>query len=137
MAPPPRNPVLIIVRRLVNFPDEVIMSRRGRMGRILSPRHTLPPNTTCTYYFHGYQPSDRVWIYFTNYHLQILQPTTGSSTASSSTANDGNAINNTYQNYFAGQVRKGEARQPRLPYSLRVMDRTRERRSVDPFKVQP
>ncbi|XP_055708213.1 uncharacterized protein LOC129804698 [Phlebotomus papatasi] len=54
-------------------PDDVLMSRRGRMGRILSPRHTLPPNTTCTYYFHGY-PTDLVWIYFTSYHLQILQP---------------------------------------------------------------
>lgn len=56
-------------------PDDVLMSRRGRMGRILSPRHTLPPNTTCTYYFHG-QPTDLVWIYFTNYNLQILQPPT-------------------------------------------------------------
>lgn len=66
------------------------------MGRILSPRHTLPPNTTCTYYFHGFQPTDRVWIYFTNYHLQILQPAT-------TTPNDGNAINNTHQSYY--QVR--------------------------------
>ncbi|XP_001841887.2 uncharacterized protein LOC6031035 isoform X2 [Culex quinquefasciatus] len=55
-------------------PDEVLYSRRGRMGHLLSPRHTLPPNTTCTYYFHGI-PSDLVWIAFTNYHLQILQQT--------------------------------------------------------------
>ncbi|XP_055538811.1 uncharacterized protein LOC129726149 [Wyeomyia smithii] len=58
-------------------PDEVLYSRRGRMGHMLSPRHTLPPNTTCTYYFHGV-PTDLVWISFTNYHLQILQPSTGS-----------------------------------------------------------
>lgn len=42
------------------------------MGKILSPRHTLPPNTTCTYYFHG-QPGDLVWLSFTSYHLQMLQ----------------------------------------------------------------
>lgn len=53
--------------------DEVYMSRRGRMGRILSPRHTLPPNTTCTYYFIGFEATDLIWIYFTSYNLQILQ----------------------------------------------------------------
>ncbi|XP_055602820.1 uncharacterized protein LOC129751377 isoform X2 [Uranotaenia lowii] len=58
-------------------PDEVLFSRRGRMGHLLSPRHTLPPNTSCTYYFHGV-PTDLVWISFTNYQLQILQPTSGS-----------------------------------------------------------
>lgn len=45
------------------------------MGTILSPRHTLPPNTTCTYYFRGF-PTDLVWISFTSYHLQSLQPIT-------------------------------------------------------------
>lgn len=49
------------------------MSRRGRMGKILSPRHTLPPNTTCTYYFVGFETTDLIWIYFTSYNLQILQ----------------------------------------------------------------
>lgn len=44
------------------------------MGKILSPRHTLPPNTTCTYYFHG-QPGDLIWISFTSYHLQMLHHT--------------------------------------------------------------
>jgi len=42
------------------------------MGRIVSPRHTLPPNTTCTYHFHGY-PGDLIWLSFTSYNLQILQ----------------------------------------------------------------
>ncbi|XP_058834641.1 uncharacterized protein LOC131691912 isoform X2 [Topomyia yanbarensis] len=64
-------------------PDEVLYSRRGRMGHMLSPRHTLPPNTTCTYYFHGV-PTDLVWISFTNYHLQILQ-TTGSGSGENGT----------------------------------------------------
>ncbi|CAD7083100.1 unnamed protein product [Hermetia illucens] len=53
-------------------PDDVLLSRRGRMGRIVSPRHTLPPNTTCTYYFHGY-PGDLIWLSFTSFNLQILQ----------------------------------------------------------------
>lgn len=52
--------------------DDVLFSRRGRMGRIVSPRHTLPPNTTCTYHFHGY-PGDLIWLSFTSYNLQILQ----------------------------------------------------------------
>ncbi|XP_058065903.1 uncharacterized protein LOC131215530 [Anopheles bellator] len=59
-------------------PDEVLLSRRGRIGHLLSPRHTLAPNTTCTYYFHG-MPTDLIWISFTHYHLQILQPSSGSS----------------------------------------------------------
>ena len=45
------------------------------MGRLLSPRHTLPPNTTCTYYFHGF-PNDLIWLSFTSHHLQLLQPVT-------------------------------------------------------------
>jgi hypothetical protein len=63
------------------FPDDVLMSRRGRMGNILSPRHTLPPNTTCTYYFYGF-PTDLIWISFTSYHLQILQPTSSNDNSS-------------------------------------------------------
>ncbi|XP_035784702.1 uncharacterized protein LOC118462806 [Anopheles albimanus] len=59
-------------------PDEVLLSRRGRIGHLLSPRHTLAPNTTCTYYFHG-MPTDLIWISFTHYHLQILQPNSGNS----------------------------------------------------------
>ena len=54
------------------FADDVLFSRRGRMGKIYSPRHTLPPNTTCTYHFHGY-PGDLIWISFTSFNLQILQ----------------------------------------------------------------
>lgn len=42
------------------------------MGKIYSPRHTLPPNTTCTYHFHGY-PGDLIWLSFTSFNLQILQ----------------------------------------------------------------
>lgn len=49
--------------------------RNGRVGRLLSPRHTLPPNTTCTYIFHGF-PNDLIWLSFTSHHLQLLQPVT-------------------------------------------------------------
>lgn len=73
------NPTLFKFLLLMFFSphaDDVIMSQRnGRMGRLLSPRHTLPPNTTCTYYFHGF-PNDLIWMSFTSHHLQLLQPVT-------------------------------------------------------------
>lgn len=51
-----------------------LWEERGRKGRLLSPRHTLPPNTTCTWKFHG-QPGDLIWIYFVSYsHRPLLQP---------------------------------------------------------------
>ncbi|XP_028025677.1 uncharacterized protein LOC114239595 [Bombyx mandarina] len=39
---------------------------RGRRGRLRAPAHTLPPNTTCTWTFHG-RPGDLVWIYFSSF----------------------------------------------------------------------
>ncbi|XP_063382262.1 uncharacterized protein LOC134668745 isoform X1 [Cydia fagiglandana] len=39
---------------------------RGRRGRLHAPTHTLPPNTTCTWTFHG-RPGDLVWIYFSSF----------------------------------------------------------------------
>ncbi|CAK1544800.1 unnamed protein product [Leptosia nina] len=42
------------------------ISTRGRRGRIHAPTHTLPPNTTCTWTFHG-RPGDLVWIYFSSF----------------------------------------------------------------------
>ncbi|XP_052124465.1 uncharacterized protein LOC113206306 isoform X2 [Frankliniella occidentalis] len=48
-----------------------------RSGGVLSPRHTLPPNTTCTYRFHGL-PGDTVWVYFMAYsHYSLLAPAAG------------------------------------------------------------
>ncbi|XP_071445398.1 uncharacterized protein [Hetaerina americana] len=38
----------------------------GRHGYVRSPRHSLPPNTTCTYKFTG-RDGDIVWIYFLSY----------------------------------------------------------------------
>ncbi|XP_049958183.1 uncharacterized protein LOC126474750, partial [Schistocerca serialis cubense] len=51
--------------------DEVWTLGRGRAGTVLSPRHTLPPNTTCRYLFAG-QPQDVVWLYFVSYSQQPL-----------------------------------------------------------------
>lgn len=53
--------------------DEMVLRSKGRMGTIVSPRHTLPPNTTCTWHFRG-TPGDLVWIYFINYFHETLIP---------------------------------------------------------------
>jgi len=39
-----------------------------RSGQIFSPRHTLPPNTTCKYHLRG-APTDRVWLFFLAYSV--------------------------------------------------------------------
>ncbi|XP_022916977.1 uncharacterized protein [Onthophagus taurus] len=44
---------------------------RGRRGQIISPRHSLPPNTTCTYRFNGL-PDDIVWVSFISYMHRAL-----------------------------------------------------------------
>ncbi|XP_025836544.1 uncharacterized protein LOC108736059 isoform X2 [Agrilus planipennis] len=50
--------------------DEV-WTGRGRRGELLSTRHSLPPNTTCTYSFKGF-PNDLVWISFVSYSQRAL-----------------------------------------------------------------
>ncbi|KAJ8948652.1 hypothetical protein NQ318_022720 [Aromia moschata] len=53
-------------------PDsDEIWTGRGRKGRLISPKHSLPPNTTCTYIFRGY-PGDLVWISFVSYSHRAL-----------------------------------------------------------------
>ncbi|KAJ2943481.1 hypothetical protein O0L34_g16589 [Tuta absoluta] len=45
---------------------------RGRRGVLRAPAHTLPPNTTCTWTFHG-RPGDLVWIYFSSFtHYSLM-----------------------------------------------------------------
>ncbi|CAH1738204.1 unnamed protein product [Aphis gossypii] len=39
---------------------------KSRRGVLVSPRHAVPPNSTCTYRFQG-RPDDRVWMYFESY----------------------------------------------------------------------
>lgn len=53
--------------------DEIALRSKGRSGYILSPRHTLPPNTTCTWHFRG-SPGDLVWVYFISYFHETLIP---------------------------------------------------------------
>ncbi|XP_044736901.1 uncharacterized protein LOC123298870 [Chrysoperla carnea] len=53
--------------------DEIWTRQKGRLGRLVSPRHTLPPNTTCVYRFRG-KPDDRIWIYFISYSNHALLP---------------------------------------------------------------
>ncbi|CAH1956018.1 unnamed protein product [Acanthoscelides obtectus] len=50
--------------------DEV-WTGRGRRDRLISPKHSLPPNTTCTYKFRGY-PGDLVWVSFVSYSERAL-----------------------------------------------------------------
>lgn len=53
-------------------PDsDEIWTGSGRKGRLISPRHSLPPNTTCSYKFRGYQ-TDLVWISFMSYSQRAL-----------------------------------------------------------------
>lgn len=46
---------------------------RNLSGVIYSPRHTMPPNTTCSYHFRGGTAFDRVWLYFLSYYVPDLQ----------------------------------------------------------------
>ncbi|CAH0730112.1 unnamed protein product, partial [Brenthis ino] len=46
--------------------NSTALNVRGRRGRLHAPTHTLPPNTTCTWTFHG-RPGDLVWIYFSSF----------------------------------------------------------------------
>lgn len=53
-------------------PDgEDVWTGKGRRGRIVSPKHSLPPNTTCTYHFRGYR-GDLVWLSFVSYTQRAL-----------------------------------------------------------------
>ncbi|XP_060521214.1 uncharacterized protein LOC132698910 [Cylas formicarius] len=53
-------------------PDsDEIWTGRGRKGRLVSPKHSLPPNTTCTYNFRGFA-GDLVWVSFISYSQRAL-----------------------------------------------------------------
>lgn len=49
----------------------VAIKSKNRSGSISSPRHTLPPNTTCTYRFQG-RISDHVWLSIASYWHEPL-----------------------------------------------------------------
>lgn len=53
-------------------PDsDEIWTGQGRRGKLVSPKHSLPPNTTCTYKFRGF-PGDLVWVSFVSYSQRAL-----------------------------------------------------------------
>lgn len=53
-------------------PDsDEIWTGSGRRGRLVSPKHSLPPNSTCVYKFFGY-PDDLIWISFISYSHKAL-----------------------------------------------------------------
>ncbi|XP_066996199.1 uncharacterized protein [Anabrus simplex] len=59
-------------------------SSRGRSGHVLSPRHTLAPNSTCVYRFRGHA-RDKVWVFFVAYSQQALLPNTSAVTSGCAT----------------------------------------------------
>ncbi|CAH4033002.1 uncharacterized protein LOC123715729 [Pieris brassicae] len=62
-------------------------SSRGRRGLIHAPTHTLPPNTTCTWTFHG-RPGDLVWIYFSSFTQYSLVDSRRTESSASDREND-------------------------------------------------
>ncbi|XP_028967208.1 uncharacterized protein LOC100902960 [Galendromus occidentalis] len=52
---------------------EIDGSRARRRGRIYTPNHTIPPNTTCSFHFKGRGIHDRVWLYFLSYFVEDKQ----------------------------------------------------------------
>ncbi|XP_015922255.1 uncharacterized protein [Parasteatoda tepidariorum] len=46
------------------------------VGILRSPAHAVPSGTTCTYHIVGKRPTDRIWLYFTSYHMPDLHPYT-------------------------------------------------------------
>ncbi|XP_073968471.1 uncharacterized protein isoform X2 [Rhodnius prolixus] len=51
----------------------LVNGTKTRRGEVLSPRHTLPPNTSCHYRLSGLN-TDRVWLYFDSYTLPATSP---------------------------------------------------------------
>ncbi|CAG9857034.1 unnamed protein product [Phyllotreta striolata] len=67
-----RHPIDCLFYINATSPDsDEVWTGRGRRGRLSSPKHSLPPNTTCVYRFQGY-PEDLVWISFISYSHKAL-----------------------------------------------------------------
>ncbi|GFQ75400.1 uncharacterized protein TNCT_596861, partial [Trichonephila clavata] len=54
-----------------------------RWGLIHSPRHTMPPNTNCTYRLIGASKHDRIWLYFVSFFVLVEKQPTSTNTESS------------------------------------------------------
>ncbi|KAI8436727.1 hypothetical protein MSG28_010210 [Choristoneura fumiferana] len=51
----------------------VLRSSDKTSGVLRNPRHSLPPNTSCVYYFQG-RPNEIVWVSFVKYHSAGTEP---------------------------------------------------------------
>ncbi|XP_037971171.2 uncharacterized protein LOC105383054 [Plutella xylostella] len=51
----------------------VLRSSDKTSGVLRNPRHSLPPNTSCIYYFQG-RPNEIVWVSFVKYHSAGTEP---------------------------------------------------------------
>ncbi|GIY77388.1 CUB domain-containing protein [Caerostris extrusa] len=49
---------------------------RHPVGILQGPDHSVPSGTTCTYRVTGKRPTDRIWLYFSSYHVPDLNPWT-------------------------------------------------------------
>ncbi|XP_066595099.1 uncharacterized protein [Prorops nasuta] len=60
--------------------DFYISSDDSPSGILENPKHSLPPNTTCRYRFHG-KPNEIVWLSFVKYYSASVDPATSIDTA--------------------------------------------------------
>ncbi|XP_057327252.1 uncharacterized protein LOC130668799 [Microplitis mediator] len=73
--------------------DFYITSYENPLGTLENPKHSLPPNTTCRYHFHG-KPNEIVWISFIKYYSASTDPPPAASIDSLNNDDDTNNNNN-------------------------------------------
>ncbi|CAG5108501.1 Similar to Cdcp2: CUB domain-containing protein 2 (Mus musculus) [Cotesia congregata] len=73
--------------------DFYITSYENPSGTLENPKHSLPPNTTCRYHFHG-KPNEIVWISFIKYYSASTDPPPAASIDSLNNDDDSNNNNN-------------------------------------------
>lgn len=55
-----------------NICDQHFEAEKMRSGVILTPTHTIPTNSSCSYSFSSTRPDDRLWVYFASYYVPDL-----------------------------------------------------------------
>lgn len=73
--------------------DFYITSYENPLGTLENPKHSLPPNTTCRYHFHG-KPNEIVWISFIKYYSASTDPPPAASIDTLNNDDDTNNNNN-------------------------------------------
>ncbi|XP_055932194.1 uncharacterized protein LOC129962484 [Argiope bruennichi] len=56
---------------------------KRRWGLLHSPKHTMPPNTNCTYRLIGASKHDRIWLYFVSFFALVEKQPTSPNTENS------------------------------------------------------